>query len=77
MKNTLHSNIKIRDESNNNQSLYIKLIFIPIYSLLETEINYFLHYTGYEFNETERQKSLYKVFFTLTFIYMIQNLDFF
>lgn len=69
MKNIFDSNNKIRDESNNKQSLYTKLIFILIYNFLE--INYLLHYTGYGFNEIERQKSLYKEFFALIFIYMI------
>lgn len=69
MRNILDSNNKIRDESNNKQSLYTKLIFILIYNFLE--INYLLHYTGYGFNEIERQKSLYKEFFALIFIYMI------
>lgn len=69
MRNIFDSNNKIRDESNNKQSLYTKLIFILIYNFLE--INYLLHYTGYGFNEIERQKSLYKEFFALIFIYMI------
>lgn len=69
MKNIFDSNNKIRDESNNKQSLYTKLIFILIYNFLE--INYLLHYTGYGFNEIKRQKSLYKEFFALIFIYMI------
>lgn len=69
MRNIFDSNNKIRDESNNKQSLYTKLIFILIYNFLE--INYLLHYTGYGFNEIERQKSLYKEFFALIFIYII------
>lgn len=69
MRNIFDSNNKIRDESNNKQSLYTKLIFILIYNFLE--INYLLHYTGYGFNEIKCQKSLYKEFFALIFIYMI------